>query len=71
MPGNEDAERIYFIVQDQILPHGGFSRSWTINHVAIHEAMKLYGVKDKVDCFEKVVSAYRAVAKEEIGKSGN
>lgn len=51
---NEDAERIYFIVQNQFIM--GFNGPVAINQVAIHEAMKLYRIQDKIDCFEKVLS---------------
>jgi hypothetical protein len=30
-----------------------------INSLAIHEAMKMYGVEYEIDCFEKVMKAGR------------
>jgi hypothetical protein len=32
-----------------------------INQVAVHEAMRLYGVEDKKNCFEKVLLLARTV----------
>ena len=54
MGENEDAERIYFIVQNQYIM--GFNGPISISQVAIHEAMKLYRIENRVDCFEKVLS---------------
>jgi len=33
----------------------GFDGPIDINHQSIHEAMRLYEIKDKKDCFEKVL----------------
>lgn len=53
LPANRDALRIYRIVQNQfILGMGG---PVAIDQNAIHRAMDLYNVKDKVRCFEKVL----------------
>ena len=68
MPGNYDAERIYFIVQDQMIV--GMSGAVAINQVAIHEAMRLYRVGDRQDCFEKVVMVCRAVLKADHEQRG-
>ena len=51
MPGNEDAERIYMAVQDQMIL-GGVGCAIAINQMAIHAAMDLYDVVDKQTCFE-------------------
>lgn len=67
MPGNEDAEKIYMVVQDQMIL-GGMGGPVAINHQAIHAALDLYDVVDKKTCFEKVVMVYRAVLKEDRAK---
>ncbi len=55
---NQDAARIYFLVQNQLIM--GSTGPVDINQLAIHEAMKLYRIKDRKECFEKVLilSAY-------------
>ena len=57
-PENEDAERIYFTVQDQYIT-GGMGGPIALNQVAIHEAMDLYEIEFKKDTFEKVVTLGR------------
>ena len=37
----------------------GFSGPVDINHSAIHEAMRLYGIEDQKKCFEKVLTLGR------------
>jgi thymidine phosphorylase len=46
---------IYMICQNQLImsPLGG---AVDINHLAVHEAMRLYRIKDKQRCFEKVLT---------------
>ena len=70
MPGNEDAEKIYMVVQDQMIL-GGMGGQVAINQMAIHAAMDLYGVADRQACFEKVVMVYRAVLKDERERKGS
>ena len=49
---NVDAIRIFFMIQDQyIMSEGG---PVAINHMAIHEAMRLLRVKNRLKCFGKV-----------------
>ena len=49
---NQDAINIFFMVRDQyIMADGG---PVSINHVAIHEAIRLLRIKDKLKCFNKV-----------------
>jgi hypothetical protein len=50
---NEDAERIFFLVRDQFIM--GMNGPISISHEAIHEAMRLYRIKNRRDCFEKVL----------------
>jgi hypothetical protein len=64
LPENEDALNIFFVVQTQFII--GMSGPVDINHMAIHAAMDIYGVRDRRDCFEKV----RRLARWWIGKIG-
>jgi hypothetical protein len=49
---NKNAIRVFFMVQDQyIMSEGG---PVAINHLAIHEAMRLLKIKDRLECFRKV-----------------
>jgi hypothetical protein len=50
--------RIYLVCKDQLIfqPGGmGAGMPVDINHQAVHEAMRLYGVQDRKGCFEKVL----------------
>lgn len=60
MPGNEDAEKIYMLVRDQLII-GGLGNVIALNQMAIHAAIDRIGVDDAIGCFEKVVMVYRAV----------
>jgi len=53
MEENQDAASIYVLVRNQYIfgPRGPVD----INHHSIHEAMRLYGVRDRRGCFEKVL----------------
>jgi hypothetical protein len=55
---NQDAAHIYFLVQNQLIM--GPQYPIGINQLAVHEAMKLYRIRDRKECFEKVLrlSAY-------------
>lgn len=54
---NEEALRVFFMVQDQyIMSEGG---PVAINHLAIHEAMRLLKIKDRLKCFNKVCKLSR------------
>jgi len=53
LPENEDAEFIYFKVEDQVI--FGMGGAVALNQMAIHSAMDLYEIEDRQDCFEKVV----------------
>jgi hypothetical protein len=54
LPANVDAQNIFRIVRGQLIM-GGMGGVVDINHIAIHEAMRLYRVKDRKKCFEKVL----------------
>jgi len=50
---NKDALKIFFLVRNQlIMGQGG---PIEINHQAIHSAMELYQIRNRRDCFEKVI----------------
>jgi len=53
MPRNVDALRIFMVVRDQLII--SVNGPVSLNHVAIHEAMNLYKVKNKRRCFEKIL----------------
>lgn len=61
---NEDAIKIYFIVQSQVIVGGMGGTVIDINQLAIHEAMRLYKVENKVKCFEKVRTLNRHFQQE-------
>ena len=54
---NEDAWKIFNIVRYQLI--AGQAGVIDINHMAVHEAMRLYRIKDRRKCFEKVLSLAR------------
>ena len=68
MAENEDAETVYLAVRDQFImsPAGPVS----INQMAVHAAMDMYEVEDRVGCFEKVLKLYGHFLKkdQEIAK---
>lgn len=57
LPENEDAEKIYLAVQDQLIV--GMGGAVALNQLAIHAAMDLFEVEYKQDCFDKVVMVGR------------
>jgi hypothetical protein len=54
---NEEAAQIFSITRSQLIM--GFDRPIDINHTAIHSAMDLYGIKNRKECFEKVLTLSR------------
>lgn len=54
MEENRDAVMIYLRCRKQLI-FAGMGEPVDINHGAVHQAMRLYRVKDKVECFEKVL----------------
>ena len=67
MAANYDASRIYSIVQDQLIV--SMSGAVAVNQMAIHAAMELYQIDDRIDCFEKVVAASREVIRRDHERS--
>jgi ABC-type branched-subunit amino acid transport system ATPase component len=60
---NQEAAQIYMITRNQLIvgPQGIID----INHLAIHANMELYEVKDRKRCFEKVVTLFHELRKEQ------
>jgi hypothetical protein len=58
MKENSDAVRIYMQCQAQVVCVG-MGEPVDLNHMPIHEAMRLYRVKDPETCFEKVLTLGR------------
>jgi len=54
---NEEALKIFFVTQYQFVM--GFNGPVDMNHQAIHEAMKLYKIKNRRECFEKILTLSR------------
>ena len=54
MEENADAARIYLLCRNQVIM--SMNGPIDINHLAIHEAMRLYKTKDRQTCFEKVIA---------------
>jgi hypothetical protein len=55
--------QIYIVVQDQLIV--GMNGPIGLNQQTIHEAMRLYGIENKRDCFEKVLRLGRHFVKEQ------
>ena len=51
---NADAIKIFFLIRNQLIM--GSEMPIDISHHAIHEAMKLYEIKNRKECFEKVLA---------------
>jgi hypothetical protein len=52
---NIDAVRMYLLTRNQLILTG-MGDPVDINHMPIHEAMRLYRVKNPRECFEKVLT---------------
>ena len=50
---NRDAVMIFNIIKNQFIM--GASGPVDVNHQAIHEAMRLYRIRQRRECFEKVL----------------
>ncbi|MFP5223103.1 MAG: hypothetical protein ACLGSA_12505 [Acidobacteriota bacterium] len=61
MEENRDAVMIYLRTRRQLI-FAGMGEVVDINHLAVHEAMRLYRVKDKQECFEKVLAVHDHMA---------
>jgi len=53
MPGNAEAHMIFSVCRYQLIM--GMSGPVDMDHGAIHEAMRLYGVRDQRKCFGKML----------------
>lgn len=54
MTRNVDAIRIFMVVRDQLIISANGPVG--LNHVAVHQAMELYNIKNRKDCFERVLN---------------
>lgn len=52
-PENVDAVNIFQVVRYQLIV-GGMGTPMDINHLAVHEAIRTYEIKNPKTCFEKV-----------------
>ena len=55
MEENLDAVKVYLLCRKQLV-FAGMGEPVDINHLAVHEAMRLYRVRDRQDCFERVLA---------------
>ncbi len=58
---NEDAARIFMMVRNQTLSNGA------INHLAVWAAIDGYGIRDRVETFEKVMRCFYSIMNERQG----
>ena len=68
-PENEEVAKVWFVVSDQVLV-GGMGDVIGINNLAIHAAMDLYNVRDKINCLEKIRFAFYRLEEERRLESG-
>lgn len=61
LPVNAEAARVFQMCRRQVITffNGEVDREIDLNYVAVSAVMDLYGVKDRRECFEKVVRTYR------------
>jgi len=53
LPENADACKVFNVIQNQLIM--GFNGPVDINQLAVHEAMRIFRIKGKEQCFEKVL----------------
>lgn len=58
LPDNEDAYKIFYIIRYQLIM-SGMGGAIDVNHLAIHEALRLYRIKNRQRCFEKILALCR------------
>jgi len=68
MEENADVFKIFFTVREQYLI--GMSGPMGLNHLAIYEAMRLYKIKNRQECFERVVRLHSWWMGENRKKAG-
>ena len=62
---NEEVVMVFNAVQGQVITAGARNEVVDVNHVSIHEAMSVYKVKDRRDCFEHVVKLFHDLRSED------
>jgi len=62
---NKDAARVFQMVRSQTLDRivisgmgGGYSRPYTLNHVAVWMMIDALKVKNRLDCFNRVLTVF-------------
>jgi hypothetical protein len=57
---NEEAARIYQLVRRQIITffNGEVDKEIDLNFASVNTVMDIYNVKNKLECFNKVIRAY-------------
>jgi len=63
-PENEDAAQVYMATRGQVITRGMEGVIVDISIPAIESAMRIFNVKDKVDCLQKVRRTFYAMLKE-------
>ncbi len=51
---NKDAAEIYLLCHEQLI-YAGTGTPVDINHMAVHEAMRLYKIRNRKSCFQRVL----------------
>lgn len=69
MRDNEDAIKVFSVVQDQYIMAEGVPVA--INQLAIHAVIDLYHIKNRIECFHKVLSLAQWHLKETRKKQNN
>ena len=66
LPSNSEAANIYFKCRRQIITffNGEVDKELDLNYVALDVIMDIYGIRDKKECFEKVIRVYHHFLKE-------
>lgn len=64
LPENEDAIRVFVAVQGQVITAGEKGKVVDIDHSSIHASMVMHKVRDRRDCFDKVVTVFHTLLTE-------
>jgi len=70
MPENEAAWKIFNINRYQLIVAGMDGQILDINHLTVYESMRLYKIKNRPRCFEKVLILSRWWTKKLNDKKG-
>jgi len=69
LPENEDAGRIYRMIRGQVITrhNGKYDTIMDLNHVALWAAIDGYRIRDRIGCFEKVLTTFHHFQNEGSG----